>query len=76
VGVDPDAAIPALAARFAAMDDPAEQTKLALAFVVTLLGGRSQEGRASPATRNLIHADTVKVVGPIYDDVSTGIVKG
>lgn len=44
VGVDPDAAIPALAARFADMDDLAEQTKLALSFTVALVGGRSRGG--------------------------------
>ncbi|MCL4849628.1 MAG: hypothetical protein KJ066_24010 [Acidobacteria bacterium] len=55
VGVDPDAAIPALAARFAAMKDPAEQTKLALAFVVALLGGRSHEGRARQGFRTVEH---------------------
>ncbi|WP_292675304.1 hypothetical protein [Mesorhizobium sp.] len=55
VGVDPDAAIPALAARFAGMDDPAEQTKLALTFIVALLDGRSQEGRARQAFRTVEH---------------------
>ncbi|WP_342065494.1 hypothetical protein [Achromobacter kerstersii] len=55
VGVDPAAAIPALAARLAGMDDPAEQTKLALAFIVALIGGRSQEGRARQEFRTVEH---------------------
>lgn len=55
VGADPVAAIPALAARFAAMDDPIQKTKLALAFIVTLVGGRSQEGRARQAFRTVEH---------------------
>jgi len=55
VGVDPAAAIPALAARLAGMDDPAEQTKLALAFTVALIGGRSLEGRARQEFRTVAH---------------------
>jgi hypothetical protein len=37
------------------MDDPAEQTKLALAFIVALIGGRSQEGRARQEFRTVEH---------------------
>lgn len=55
VGGDPAAAIPALAARLAGMDDPVEQTKLALAFIVALIGGRSQEGRARQGFRTVAH---------------------
>ncbi|MGX5830090.1 NACHT domain-containing protein [Mesorhizobium sp. 43Arga] len=55
VGVDPDAAIPAFAARLAALNDPIEQTSLALRFVVPLLGGRRQEGRARLAYRTVGH---------------------
>jgi hypothetical protein len=55
VGVDPVAAIPALAARLAALDKPAKQTNLALRFVVALLGGRQQEGRARLAYRTVEH---------------------
>jgi len=55
VGVDPAAAIPALIARFAGMNDPAEQTKLALAFIVALVGSRSQEARARQAFRTVEH---------------------
>lgn len=55
VGVNPAAAIPALAARFAGMNNPVEQTKLALAFIVALVGGRSQEGRARQAFRTVEH---------------------
>lgn len=66
VGVDPDAAIPALAARFAGMSDPAEQTKLALAFVVALLGGRSQEGRARRAFRTVEHMKSLYLLMARY----------
>ncbi|MFC5386850.1 hypothetical protein ACFPLB_12850 [Aquamicrobium segne] len=66
VGVDPDAAIPALAARFASMEDPAEQTKLALAFVVALLGGRSQEGRARQAFRTVEHMKSLYLLMARY----------
>lgn len=66
VGVDPDAAIPALAARFAGMNDPAEQTKLALAFVVALLGGRSQEGRARQAYRTVEHMKSLYLLMARY----------
>lgn len=66
VGVDPDAAIPALAARFASMTDPAEQTKLALAFVVALLGGRSQEGRARQAFRTVEHMKSLYLLMSRY----------
>jgi hypothetical protein len=66
VGVDPDAAIPALAARFAGMKDPAEQTKLALAFVVALLGGRSQEGRARQAFRTVEHMKSLYLLMARY----------
>lgn len=66
VGVDPDAAIPALAARFAGMHDPVEQTKLALAFVVSLLGGRSQEGRARQAFRTVEHMKSLYLLMARY----------
>ena len=55
VGVDPTAAIPALAARFAGLEGPIQQTKLALAFIVALIGGRSQECRARQAFRTVEH---------------------
>lgn len=55
VGVDPDAAIPAVAARLASLNDPGEQTNLALSFAVALLGGRRQEGRARLAYRTIEH---------------------
>ncbi len=55
VGVDPTAAIPALAARFAGMKDAIQQTKLALGFIVALVGGRSQESRARQAFRTVEH---------------------
>lgn len=58
-GVDPDAAIPALAARLAETNGPADQTKLALRFVVALLGGRSQDGRARQAYRTIAHMKTL-----------------
>lgn len=66
VGVDPDAAIPALAACFADMSDPAEQTKLALAFVVALLCGRSQEGRARQAFRTVEHMKSLYLLMTRY----------
>lgn len=59
VGVDPDAAIPALAARLAAIRKPADQTMLALQFIVALLGGRLQEGRARHAYRTVEHMKTL-----------------
>lgn len=43
IGVDPHAAIPALAARFASMNDSAEQTKLAPGSLSRSSGGRSQD---------------------------------
>jgi hypothetical protein len=55
VGADPDAAIPALAARLAELSDPADQTMLAAQFIVALLGGRSQEGRTRRAYRTVEH---------------------
>ena len=54
-GVDPNSAIPAVAARLAALSDPVERTNLALSFVVALLGGRQQEGRARLAYRTVEH---------------------
>jgi hypothetical protein len=54
-GVDPIGAIPAIAARLAALNEPAEQTNFALRFVVALLGGREQEGRARLAYRTIEH---------------------
>lgn len=55
VGVDPDAAVAALAARLATLNDPAAQTNLALRFVVALLGGRHQDGRARLGYRTIEH---------------------
>ncbi len=55
VGVDPEAAIPAVAARLAGMKDPLQQTQFALRFIVTLVGGRSQEGRARQGYRTVEH---------------------
>lgn len=66
VGVDPDAAVPALAARLAALNDPAEQTNLALRFVVSLLGGRRQEGRARLAYRTVEHMKTLYLLMARY----------
>lgn len=66
VGVDPAAAIPALAARLAGMKDPAEQTKLALAFIVALVGGRSQEGRARQAFRTVEHMKSLYLLMARY----------
>jgi hypothetical protein len=66
VGVDPDAAVPALAARLAALNDPAEQTNLALRFVVALLGGRRQEGRARLAYRTVEHIKTLYLLMARY----------
>ncbi|MER9262649.1 hypothetical protein [Mesorhizobium sp. M0619] len=65
-GVDPDAAIPALAARLAALNDPVEQTNLALRFVVSLLGGRRQEGRARLAYRTVEHMKTLYLLMTRY----------
>jgi len=58
-GVDPEAAIPALAARLAEMNDPADRTKLAARFIVALLGGRSQHGRVRQAYRTIPHMKTL-----------------
>lgn len=66
VGVDPAAAIPALAARLAGMNDPADQTKLALAFIVALIGGRSQEGRARQAFRTVEHMKSLYLLMARY----------
>ena len=66
VGVDPAAAIPALAARFAGMGDPVQQTKLALAFIVSLVGGRSQDGRARQAFRTVAHMKSLYLLMARY----------
>lgn len=66
VGVDPDAAIPAVAARLAALKDPVEQTNLALRFLVSLLGGRQQEGRARLAYRTIEHIKTLYLLMAKY----------
>lgn len=65
-GVDPDAAIPAVAARLATLNDPAEQTNLALRFIVALLGGRQQEGRARLAYRTVEHMKTLYLLMAKY----------
>ncbi|WP_441229549.1 hypothetical protein AB7828_04935 [Tardiphaga sp. 215_C5_N2_1] len=74
VGVDPDAAIPALAARLAALKDHVEQTNLALRFVVSLLGGRQSEGRARLAYRTVEHMKTLYLLMAKYiceeDDIN------
>ena len=54
-GVDPIAAIPAVAARLAALNTPVKQTNLALRFAVALLGGRQHEGRARLTYRAVEH---------------------
>lgn len=46
VGVEPAVAIPALAARLAAVDKDADKTSFAMRFIVALLGGR-REGRGA-----------------------------
>lgn len=66
VGVAPDAAIPALAACLAALNDPVEQANLALRFVVSLLGGRLQEGRARLAYRTVEHMKTLYLLMARY----------
>lgn len=66
VGVDPTAAIPALAARFAGMSDPAQQTKLALLFIVALVGGRAQEGHARQAFRTVAHMKSLYLLMARY----------
>ncbi|SDG59109.1 NACHT domain-containing protein [Thalassobaculum litoreum] len=66
VGVDPVAAIPALAARFAGMIDPAEQTELALSFIVALVGSRSQEGRSRQAFRTVEHMKSLYLLMARY----------
>ncbi len=66
VGVNPDAAIPGLAARLAALSDPVEQTNLALRFVVSLLGGRQQAGRARPGYRTVGHMKTLYLLMARY----------
>lgn len=55
VGVAPDVAIPALAARLAEIEDQSKQTSLAVAFIVCLIGGRTQEGRSRQAYRTINH---------------------
>ncbi len=58
-GVDPDAAIPTLAVRLAETKDLADQTKIAVRFIVALLGGRSQVGAARQAYRTIAHMKTL-----------------
>jgi hypothetical protein len=43
VGVDPDQAIPAIAARLSSIVNPADQTEFAMNFIVRYLGGRRPE---------------------------------
>lgn len=59
VGVAPDIAIPALAARLAEIADQSERTSLAIAFIVCLIGGRTQEGRSRRAYRTIEHVKTL-----------------
>ncbi|ODA19460.1 hypothetical protein A9G00_38590 [Achromobacter xylosoxidans] len=66
VGVDPVAAIPALAARFAGMDDSAQQTELALAFIVNLMGGRWQGSPARQAFRTVVHMKSLYLLMARY----------
>jgi hypothetical protein len=66
VGADPDAAIPALTAGFAAMSDPVEQTKLALSFIVALVGGRSRAGPARQAFRSVEHMKSLYLLMTRY----------
>jgi len=65
-GVDPNAAIPAVAARLSALNDPVEQTNLALRFVVALLGGRHHGSRARLAYRTVEHMKTLYVLMAKY----------
>lgn len=65
-GVAPVAAIPAIAAHLAALNDPVEQTNLALRFVVALLGGRRQEAVARPAYRTVEHMQTLYLLMAKY----------
>ena len=58
-GVDPDVAIPALAARLAEINGPTDQTELAVRFIVALLGGRSQAGRPRQVYRTIEHMKTL-----------------
>lgn len=55
VGVAPEVAIPALAARLAAIKAPAEQTRFAMGFVTALVGGRRNATRAREAYRTVTH---------------------
>lgn len=66
VGVDPATAIPVLAARFAGMSNPDEQTKLAIAFIVALVGGRSQQGRARQGFRTVEHVKSLYLLMARY----------
>ncbi|UDM52041.1 hypothetical protein [Cupriavidus sp. MP-37] len=66
VGVDPVAAIPALTARLAGIDNSAEQTKLALAFIVALVGERSQEGHARLGFRTVEHMKSLYLLMALY----------
>lgn len=65
-GVDPDAAIPAVAACLAAQTDPVERTNLALRFVVALVGGRQHEGRARLGYRTVEHMKTLYLLMTKY----------
>lgn len=55
VGVDPDAAIPVLAARLDGTGDATDQTAFAIRFIVALLGDRSQVSRIRNAYRTVKH---------------------
>lgn len=74
VGVDPAAAIPALAARLANMGNAVKQTNLALRFIVTLVGTRSQEGQARQNFRTVEHMKSLYLLMAHYiqqkDDIN------
>ena len=65
-GVDPTLQSPPSRRALAALNDPAEQTNLALRFVVALLGGRQQEGRARLAYRTVEHMKTLYLLMAKY----------
>lgn len=66
VGVDPDAAIPALAARFSGMKNTTEQTELALAFVIALVDDSLQGGCPRQAFRTVEHMKSLYLLMARY----------
>jgi len=66
VGVAPDVAIPALAARIAEMEDDAKRTELSMRFITALMGSRHDGGSARQAYRSVPFLKTLYLLVSQY----------